>query len=147
MISLQMVLIAITLGIYSVINSAVMGGLFLITQPSSAFFVLFKKIFSKTVLSVIIVLAFFAFLARMFCMTAWMMNCLECICFPLTIQDLVMQTTLSSSILFFLSVVVVQLGMIVIPNRLSSLSFVMIVLTSNIVASFLKLGFVAVVGL
>jgi hypothetical protein len=83
----------------------------------------------------------------MFCMTAWVMNCLECICFPFTVQDLVMQTTLPSSILFFLSVVAVQLGLIVIPNRLSSLSFVMIVITSNIVASLLKLGFVAGFGL
>jgi hypothetical protein len=136
-----------TLAIYCFINSAVMVGLFLITQPSSAFFVLFKKIFSRTALSIGIVLAFFAFLARMFCMTAWIMNCFECICFPFTVQDLVMQTTLPSNILFFVSVTAVQLALIVIPNRLSPLSFVMIVLTGNVIASLLKLGIVAVWGL
>lgn len=147
MISLQMVLIGIVLAIYCLIASVVMVGLFLITQPSSAFFVLLKKVFSKITLSIVIVLAFFSFLARMFCVTAWITNCLECICFPLTISDLVMQITLPSNILFFLSVTAAQLALIVIPNRLSSFAFVMIVITSNIIASLLKLGVVAIFGL
>lgn len=144
---MSLALMMFTLAIYCLINSAVIVGLFLVTQPSSAFFVLFKKIFSRTVLSIIIVLTFFAFLARMFCMTAWVMNCLECICFPFTVQDLVMQAALPSNILFFISVTAVQLGLIAIPNRTSAISFVMIVLTGNIVASLLKLGVVAAWGL
>lgn len=140
---ISLVLMLATLAFYCIINSAVMVGLFLLTQPSSAFFVLFKKVFSRTVLSVVIVLVFFAFLSRMFCMTAWVMNCLECICFPFTIQDLVMQTALPSNILFFIGVTAVQLGLIAIPNRLSTASFVMIVIASNLIASLLKLGFVA----
>ncbi len=140
----EIVLTVITLAFYCLNNSAIMAGLFMVAQPTMPFIVSFKKVCLKTVLSLGIVFGFYLLIARMFCWTAWLAECLYCICPTLIPESFIMQNTLPATILFFFGVTAVQLALIAIPQRLAPLAFVIIVTASNLIASLLKLGFVAV---
>ena len=137
-------LTVITLVFYCLSNSAIMAGLFMVAQPTMPFSIGFKKVLGKTVVSLGIVFCFYLLLARMFCWTAWLAECLYCLCPTLTTESFMMQNTLPAPILFFFGVTGVQLALIAIPQRLAPLVFVIIVAASNLIASLLKLGFVAV---
>jgi len=137
-------LTVITLSLYCLSNSAIMTGLFMVAQPTMPFCMSFKKVLGKTVASLGIVFCFYLLLARMFCWTAWLAECLYCICPTLTTEAFIMQKTLPATILFFFGVTAVQLALIAIPQRLAPLAFVIIVTASNLIASLLKLGLVAV---
>lgn len=137
-------LTVITLALYCLNNSAIMAGFFMVVQPTVPFLMNFKKILGKTVLSLGIMFGFYLLIVRMFCWTAWLAECLSCICPTLTTESFIMQNTLPVTILFFFGVTAVQLALIAIPQRLAPLVFVIIVTASNLIASLLKLGFVAV---
>ncbi len=130
--------------LYCLNNSAIMAGLFMMAQPTVPFLINFKKILCKTVLSLGIIFGFYLLLARMFCWTAWLAECLYCICPTLATEAFIMQNSLPSTILFFFGVTAVQLALIAIPQRLAPLAFVLIVTASNLIASLLKLGLVSV---
>ncbi len=137
-------LTVITFGLYCVTNSAIMSALFMIAQPTLPFILSFKRVCINTLLSIGVVFGFYLLLARAFCWTAWLAECVYCICPVLTTDTFVLQATLPATILFFFGVTAVQLALIVIPQRLTPLSFVIIVAASNLIASLLKLGFVSV---
>lgn len=137
-------LTVITLALYCLNNSVIMAGLFMVAQPTMPFSMSFKKVLIKTVLSLGIMFGFYLLLARMFCWTAWLAECLYCICPTLTPESFIMQNTLPATILFFFGATAVQLALIAIPQPLAPFVFVIIVAASNLIASLLKLGFVAV---
>lgn len=133
----------VTLLIYCLINAAIMTGLFVVVQPAIPFASTLKSVLIKTVLSVLIVFGFFALIARMFCWTAWLAECLTCICPALTTETFILQSTLPASILFFFGATCVQAAIVAIPPRFAPLPFLAIVTASNLIASLLKLGIVS----
>ena len=129
--------------VYIIVNSLVMASLCMVVDPTLSFIRLLKNILIKTILSVFIVFGFFALLARMFCWTALLGRCLECICPAFDLPTLFAQSTISATIMFFLGAVLTQAALIAIPRNLSPAAFISIVATSNVVASLIKLGMVS----
>ena len=137
-------MIGITLITYSLVNALVMSGLFVLVKPDLSFVDLYKRSALRTVIAIIITYGFFALIARMFCWTAYIAQCLQCICPTITMQELYVQSTIPATLMFYLGVTAVQAALIAIPQRLSPGTFIVIVAASNLVASLLKLGFVSI---
>ncbi|MEX0848709.1 MAG: hypothetical protein WD055_00595 [Candidatus Dependentiae bacterium] len=133
----------VVLALYCLANAAIMTGLFSIVQPSISYLRTFQVLLIKIIISVIIVFGFYALLARMFCWTATIAQCLECICPTFTSSSLIEHMNLPATILFFVSVSLVQTTIIAIPRGLSSTTFVALVAASNSISSLLKLGIIS----
>ncbi len=131
MIVAQPAWLVAALTVYSVINSLVLTGLLLKFGCRVPFGNLFKHITLKTVASVCIVIAFFYFISKMFCWTAWLMQCVECICLSASLGSMTAQS-ISDQILFTFAATVVQLCLLRIPPLMSRLTFCACVSASNI---------------
>lgn len=140
MIHQNMLIIMTSYMFYCLINSLIISGLFVIIQPYLVFFDLFQRVAVRTILSCGIVFIFFLGIARMFCWTAWLASCVQCICPTFTSELSLSQNTLATAIFFLLGMIVTQMVVIAIPHRLSRMTFVAIIITSNIIASLLKIG-------
>ncbi len=141
--TVQMVLSGVTLLVYCGINATVLAGLFNLARPALSFMRTWPYLLVKTMLSVVIVFSFFALILHMFCWTASIGECLQCICPVITVDTFIMQSNMPSTILFFVSVSFVQMALIAIPRGLLPLTFVAMTGASNLIASLLKLGIIS----
>jgi hypothetical protein len=130
----------IILALYCLANAVIMTGLFAIVQPSISYLQMFQALLTKTIISVIIVFGFYTLIAKMFCWTATMVQCLECICPTVTSSSLIEHMNAPATILFFVSVSLVQTAIIAIPRGLAPATFVALIAASNSISSLLKLG-------
>lgn len=141
--TLYMILSGATLLIYCLINAAILTGLFGVIKPTLLSSRAWSYFLGKTLISVLVVFGFFAMIARMFCWTSTIGECLQCICPSITVDTFVMQSNMPSTILFYVSVCIVQMVLIAIPRGVKPLTFVMLIGASNFIASLLKLGLVS----
>lgn len=142
MITLHIVWIIVTLILYCLCNSVILMQLLCLWRvPSSGS--LFKDILLRTVLSVMLILVFFYFIAKMFCWSAQFMQCVECICWSATSQVFDMQT-ISAHLLFFFGVTGAQLVLLPIVNHVSTLRFAAVVIASNVISTVMRLLLISV---
>lgn len=133
MIVAQPTWLVAALTVYSVINSLVLTGLLVRFGCKMSFRNVFKHIALKTVASVCVVIFFFYFVSKMFCWTAWLMQCVECVCLSTSLGSMSAQS-ISDQILFTFAVTVAQLCLLRIPPLMSRLTFCACVSASNILS-------------
>lgn len=140
---MQIVLSGITLVGYCLINATVLSALFHLVQPTISYGRSWLYFVIQSFVSMGIIFGFFALVMQMFCWTAWLGKCLQCICPGISIEGFMMQNNMPASILFFVGMSAVQMAIIAIPRSLTPLTFVGIVVASNFIASLIKLGIVS----
>ena len=132
--------------VYGIANSVVITALFLLVRPALSFSRLFVHMLLKVAVAMAIVIGFFYLLNRSFCWSAWLMQCVECICPTATSRAFILEPGLPAAIFFFLGMTSVELVTIPIIEPLQPLTFVLIICTANLVATFLRLGLGALFG-
>lgn len=127
--------------VYAVVSTLIITCLYRLMDVGRSFTALFKTVFIRVILSIIIILCFFYFFSKMFCWTAKLMDCIDCFCFPITFETLMRRTTVTSHILGAF-VIVMQLVLLKIPKLMKPIHFVLILILSNIAAMLIKSAFV-----